>query len=111
MLRLRGPVLDHAFDDIGHLSRKQRYRTIQQARFMNPSPSWLIALKVYLGLPYFFLTGYIIRGRWLEGYYGFLFAVVESYYRWYRYAILYGQRLRRGGKRGTDTLKPEVPRK
>lgn len=93
--RLRGRVLNHAFDDIGHLSRKQRDRAIRWARIMDPNPPWKIALKVYLGLPCFFLRSYVLCGKWLEGRYGFLFAVVASYYRWYRYAIIYRQRLRK----------------
>ena len=108
--RLRGPVLDHAFEDIGHLSRKQRDHAIRQARVMDPNPPWLIALKVYLGLPCFFLCSYVVRGRWLEGRYGFLFAVVASYYRWYRYAILYRRRLRRLRKQRTGTSKSAVSR-
>ena len=77
---------------------------------MDPNPPWLIALKVYLGLPCFFLRSYVVRGRWLEGRYGFLFAVVASYYRWYRYAILYRLRLRRLRKQRTGTSKSVVSR-
>ena len=108
--RLRGPVLDHAFEDIGHLSRKQRDHAIRRARVMDTNSPWLIALKVYLGLPCFFLCSYVVRGRWLEGRYGFLFAVVASYYRWYRYAIIYRRRLRRLRKQRTGTSKSVVSR-
>lgn len=89
VVRLGGALLHHAFEDIGHLSRKQRAHAIRLAEHV-PIPSTLtLTLRVFLGYPWFFFREYALRGRWMEGRYGFLAAVVRTHWHWYRYALLY----------------------
>ena len=87
--RLRGPLLHHAFDDIGHLSRKQASAMVRRVRFLDNGRRRPVALRVWFGLPVFFLRNYLLRGQWREGRYGFLFALTTAYNHWLRYAMLY----------------------
>ena len=87
---LEGPLLHYAFDDIGHLSRKQGSAMVRRVRFLDDGrrrPA--TALRVWFGLPVFFLRNYLLRGQWREGRYGFLFALTTAYNHWLRYALLY----------------------
>ena len=95
--RLEGPLLHYAFDDIGHLSRKQGSAMVRRVRFLDDGQRRrATALRVWFGLPVFFLRNYLLRGQWREGRYGFLFALTAAYNHWLRYALLY-ERQRAGG--------------
>ena len=96
--RLAGPLLHYAFDDIGHLNRKQGNAMLRRARFLEDGGRSEAVWHVWFGLPVFFLRNYLLRGRWREGRYGFLFAVVTAYNHWLRYAVLHErQHAQRGG--------------
>ena len=98
--RLEGPLLHYAFDDIGHLSRKQGSAMVRRVRFLDDGRRRSVALRVRFGLPVFFLRNYLLRGQWREGRYGFLFALTTAYNHWLRYAMLYERRLAgRGDKK------------
>ncbi len=90
--RLGGALLHHAFDDIGHLSRKQASAMVRRVRYLDDSQRFRTALRVWFGLPVFFLRNYLLRGQWREGRYGFLFALVTAYNHWLRYALLHEHR-------------------
>ena len=91
--RLKGPLLHHAFDDIAHLSRKQTAHEVRRIRHLAAKGGRSVALKVYAGLPYFFFRNYILRRRWREGAYGFMFSLTTAYTHWLRYAMLHEQHL------------------
>ena len=91
--RLEGPLLHYAFDDIGHLSRKQGNAMVRRVRFLDDGRRRSVALRVRFGLPVFFLRNYLLRGQWREGRYGFLLALTTAYNHWLRYAMLYERRL------------------
>ncbi len=93
--RLGGALLHRAFDDIGHLSRKQGSAMARRVGFLDEAGRSGTALRVWFGLPVFFLRNYLLRGQWREGRYGFLFALTTAYNHWLRYAMLY-ERLRAG---------------
>lgn len=94
--RLDGALLHHAFDDLGHLSRKQGSAMVRRVRFLEDGRLSSTALRVWFGLPVFFLRNYLLRGQWREGRYGFLFALTAAYNHWLRHAMLYErQRARR----------------
>ena len=98
--RLKGPLLHYAFDDIGHLSRKQGSAMVRRVRFLDDGRRRSVALRVRFGLPVFFLRNYLLRGQWREGRYGFLLALTTAYNHWLRYAMLYERRLAgRGDKK------------
>ena len=98
--RLEGPLLHYAFDDIGHLSRKQGSAMVRRVRFLDDGRRRPVALRVRFGLPVFFLRNYLLRGQWREGRYGFLLALTTAYNHWLRYAMLYERRLAgRGDKK------------
>ena len=96
--RLRGPLLHHAFDDIGHLSRKQGSHEARRFPHLAEPRSSSTALRVYFGLPVFFLRDYLVRRLCLEGGYGFLFSLTTAYNHWLRYAMLYERKLKKPGK-------------
>ena len=98
--RLDGPLLHHAFDDIGHLSRKQGSAMVRRAGHLEDGRRPSMALRVWFGLPVFFLRNYLLRGQWREGRYGFLFALTAAYNHWLRYALLYERQRARGDKNG-----------
>ena len=98
--RLRGPLLHYAFDDIGHLSRKQGNHEVLRVQYLAERRHSSIALRVYFGLPFFFIRNYILRHRWREGGYGFLFSLTTAYNHWLRYAMLHERRLK--GRGDTD---------
>ena len=98
--RLEGPLLHYAFDDVGHLSRKQGSAMVRRVRFLDDGRRRPVALRVRFGLPVFFLRNYLLRGQWREGRYGFLLALTTAYNHWLRYAMLYERRLAgRGDKK------------
>ena len=92
--RLEGALLHHSFSGMGQLALKMAKANILQASLMNPRSFLLSALKVYFGLPIYFLVRYVIRGWWREGTYGFMAAVAVSYAHWCRHAILHETHLR-----------------
>lgn len=92
--RLDGPLLHYAFDDIAHLSRKQGSAMVRRVRFLDRDRPSSTALRVYAGLPYFFFRNYVLRRRWREGTYGFMFSVTTAYNHWLRYAMLHERRLK-----------------
>ena len=103
--RLRGPLLHHAFEDIAHLSRKQGSAMARRVRFLDGDRRPAVAIRVWFGLPVFFLRNYLLRGQWREGRYGFLFALTTAYNHWLRYAMLYERRRKaRDDRQGGDRL-------
>ena len=100
--RLAGPLLHHTFDDIAHLSRKQGSAMARRVRFLDSARPASTALKVYVGLPYFFFRNYVLRRTWREGAYGFMFSLTTAYNHWLRYAMLHERRLKKGGSRRSN---------
>ena len=100
--RLAGPLLHHAFDDIGHLSRKQGSAMVRRVGFLEEDKRFGTALRVWFGLPVFFLRNYLLRGQWREGRYGFLFALTTAYNHWLRYAMLYERLRARANRDGSE---------
>ena len=92
--RLDCPLLHYAFDDIAHLSRKQGSAMVRRVRYLDRERPSSTALKVYFGLPYFFFRNYVLRRRWREGAYGFMFSLTTAYNHWLRYAMLHERRLK-----------------
>ena len=80
----------------GHLSRKQASAMVRRVRFLDDGRRRPVALRVWFGLPVFFLRNYLLRGQWREGRYGFLFALTTAYNHWLRYAMLYERQRARG---------------
>ena len=87
--RLHGPLLHYAFDDIVHLSHKQAAHEVRRFQYLDRRRTLPVAVKVYFGLPWFFFRDYVIRGRWREGAYGFMFCLSTAYNHWLRYAMLH----------------------
>lgn len=105
--RLGGALLHYAFDNIGHLSRKQSSAMVRRVHFLDDGRRRSIALRVWFGLPIFFLRNYLLRRQCREGRYGFLFALTTAYNHWLRYALLYerGQASKRN-KKGAGKCPP-----
>ena len=88
VFRLRGDLLHYAFDGIEHLASKQQAHALRKVPHLNPKSRTALSAKVYAGLPWIFFRNYVLRGRWKEGRYGFVLALIVSYNHWLRYALL-----------------------
>ena len=112
--RLRGHILHHAFDDIAHLSSKQANHEFRRLQFIDQQSGSSVALRVYFGLPFFFVKNYLLRGRWRAGAYGFMFCIATAYNHWLRYAMLYEKNLKKSyrmnWKNNTDDTLHQRPK-
>ena len=109
VFRLRGDLLHYAFDGIGHLASKQQAHALRKAPHLNPKSGTALSAKVYAGLPWFFFRSYVLRGRWKEGRYGFMFAMIVSCNHWLRYALLSEQRPQSRNPARGPTSPPSPP--
>ena len=87
--RLPGPLLHHAFTDVGHLVRKQESAMRNRVTGMPPRSRVQVASRVVLGFPCYFLKYFLAKGLWRVGLYGFCFSFACAFSRWGRDVKLY----------------------
>lgn len=80
--KLQHPIIHYSFTDIGFLLRKQERNMTQRAKSAPLKPKWLLALRIFFGMPLYFLKRYILKGLFLKGVYGFSFAMTIAIGRW-----------------------------
>jgi glycosyltransferase involved in cell wall biosynthesis len=80
--RLAGALEHHSFTGIAqHLEKLNRVSTVR-ARETPLKPRAVLALRIVLGPPVWFLRHYLLRGLWREGLYGFCVAGSSAVGRW-----------------------------
>lgn len=86
---LAGRILHYSYRSIGHCIHKtQSYTTLAaEQMFLNKKQSSF--LKIYLDPIYTFLVNYFFRLGFLDGFYGYTFARMNSYYCFLKYVKLY----------------------
>lgn len=92
--RLNAPILHYAFADLGHLADKVNRNSSTRARELRPKPMPVLVLRIFFGMPFYFLKRYLLDGLIRGGVYGFAYARISAYGRWLRDVKMY-ERLRR----------------
>lgn len=84
-----GALIHHSFTDIGFLLRKQERNMTQRAKSAPLKPKWQLVVRIFLGLPVYFLKRYVLKGLFLKGAYGFSFAMTIAIGRWLKDVKMY----------------------
>lgn len=87
--KLTNPIVHHAFTDIGFLLRKQERNVSQRAKSARLKSLWYLRLRIFGGLPVYFLKRYLLKGLILKGTYGFSFAMTIAIGRWLKDVKMY----------------------
>jgi glycosyltransferase involved in cell wall biosynthesis len=82
--KLKAPILHYSFRDLGHLLEKLNRVSGVRARESKLKPFWVVASRVVLAQPFYFLKHYIGRGMWRGGLYGVALAGISAQGRWLR---------------------------
>ena len=86
--QLPGSILHYSYKDIDHcISKTNRYTTIV-AEEMCRKEIHSSFLKIYLNPIYTFLLNYLFRRGFLDGFWGYTYAKMNSYYCFLKYAKL-----------------------
>lgn len=87
--KLSQPLIHYSFSDIGFLLRKQERNMTQRAKAAPLKPLWQLRLRIMFGLPVYFLKRYLLKGLFLQGTYGFAFAMTVAQGRWLKDVKMY----------------------
>lgn len=82
--RLRAPLMHHSFRDLAHFQEKLNRVSTVRAREGGLKPFWIVAMRVLLARPFYFLKHYLTRGLWKAGLYGVAIAGLSAHGRWLR---------------------------
>jgi glycosyltransferase involved in cell wall biosynthesis len=93
--KLHHPILHYAFSGIEHVITKLNRASGVRARESELKPLWSVVLRVYLGLPVYFLKEYLVNGLVRGGTYGFSYALSVAIGRWMRDVKMYERHLHR----------------
>ncbi len=88
MGRLNAPLLHYSFRDLAQLEDKFTRNSAGRARDTKLKPFWLVALRLVLARPFYFLNHYVRRGLWRAGWYGFAVASIAAHGRWLKDAMM-----------------------
>ncbi len=90
--RVREPIIHYAVEDADQLMRKLNKYSTDRAKTAKPRPKSVVILRIFFGLPVYFLQRYFLEGFFRGGVYGFSYALMTSFRRWLvdvkRYEIL-----------------------
>lgn len=86
--QLHEPLLHYSFRDLAQLEEKFTRNSAARARATKLKPFWLVALRVLLAQPVYFLNFYLRRGLWRAGWYGFSVASIGAHGRWLKDAMM-----------------------
>lgn len=90
---LRSPVLHHSFTGVDHLVAKWNATTSAQVRSVRLRPLPQVTLRIFLGLPVYFIKAYLVTGLVRSGRYGFVLAVITAVGRWLRDVKMFEQHM------------------
>jgi len=79
---LRNPIEHHAFIDAAHLTAKLNSYSSAVARAKAPKSRGELAVRIFFGLPVYFLKRYIFEGLFRAGVYGVAFSMMTAHGRW-----------------------------
>ncbi len=83
---LKGDLLHYSFPTIAsHVETANKFSDIV-ADELHQKGTRPGLLRIILNPPFTFFKKYILRGGFLDGYYGFLVCVISSYYNFLKYA-------------------------
>lgn len=86
---LKNEVLHYSFRDISHYIQKMDVYTTRGAEELFKRNKKISLLLIFLRFPFDFFKFYLIRGCFLEGFPGFIWAMMSSYYPVVKYFKLY----------------------
>ncbi|MEM9837559.1 MAG: glycosyltransferase family 2 protein [Pseudomonadota bacterium] len=92
--RLDGVMLHYMFSDIGDLVKKQERNMTRRAAGVALKPKGVLAARIVLAFPIYFLKRYLLKGLWRKGVYGFAFSFTIAYGRWLKDVKLYERHLK-----------------
>lgn len=99
--RLHSGFLHYAWSDLGHFSDKLNRVSGVRARESRMKPMWVLAIRIVLAPPIYFLKHYAVRGLWRAGLYGFAVSGISAHARWLRDVKMYElRRMRSEGRSG-----------
>lgn len=81
---LDGPLIHHAYRDLGHMVEKMNRGSTARARETRLRPIWELWLRVWFGFPVYFSRQFFVKGAWRKGLYGAALCGVLSLSRWLR---------------------------
>jgi glycosyltransferase involved in cell wall biosynthesis len=99
---LRGLLLHRSFTELAQLEDKFNRHSSASARDGKLKPFWLVALRLLLAKPLYFLNQYARRGLWRAGWYGFCVANIAAHGRWLKDAKMMEIHLRNRAARKKD---------
>ncbi|HRO03406.1 MAG TPA: glycosyltransferase family 2 protein [Terricaulis sp.] len=82
--RLRAPLYHHSFRDFEHFMGKLNRISSVRARESKLKPLWVIALRIWLAPPFYFMKHFLAREHWKLGLYGVAIAGMSAHGRWLR---------------------------
>ncbi len=100
--RVKATLLHYSFRDFEHFEGKLNHWSGVAARATKLKPFWVVALRVVLATPFYFLKQYLGRGHWRGGLYGFVIAGLSAHGRWLRDVKMFEIHLRNRQARRTD---------
>lgn len=90
--RLESPILHHAFAGAGQFIDKVNQHSTTRANALAPRSGVYLALRIVLGLPFYFAKKYVLQGYWRGGIYGFAVAMISAQGRWFRDVKMWEQK-------------------
>jgi glycosyltransferase involved in cell wall biosynthesis len=97
--RLRAPLLHYSFQDLHQLDAKFNSGSSLSAASGKLKSLWVLALRLILGPPIYFLRFFVGRGLWRGGLYGYVVAAMAAHGRWLRDAKMLERRLKAAEQR------------
>jgi hypothetical protein len=98
--RLRAPLIHYSFRDLAQLEDKFNRNSSGRARDTALRPLLVVALRLVVAKPFYFLNQYVRRGLWRAGWYGFAVANIAAHGRWLKDAKMMEMHLKaRAAKR------------
>jgi glycosyltransferase involved in cell wall biosynthesis len=82
--RLRAPLYHHSFRDFEHFTAKLNRISTVRAHESKLKPLWVVALRIWLAPPFYFMKHFLAREHWKLGLYGVAIAGMSAHGRWLR---------------------------
>jgi hypothetical protein len=82
--RLQAPLYHHSFRDFEHFMAKLNRISTIRAHESKLKPLWIVALRIWLAPPFYFMKHFFVREHWKLGLYGVAIAGMSAHGRWLR---------------------------